>query len=308
MQKKMKGWRPVSVPSIRRNKAVRYSEFRVFHRTFWTRLAVPLLVCAALFAADPPLSNEEVGVAWQTLVLAATRAAGAKDYKSAEDLLLRAVKITARFPAGDARVGITQNTLGLVYQEEKKYGDATKAFENALTMLERSYGQESLDVANIDFNIGSVLIADGKYDAALPHIQRSRSIFEKVLGAQSLKAAAAYCLLGDAYRNLNRFDDAEKPLKQCADLREASGGVESADLADALYSLGLVYEHQGKLKLAEPNLKLAAKIRELTLGVTSPEFAEALEAHSAILKSLGRAEEAKKEADLVGAVRRNGKK
>src|SRR6185503_17967867 len=138
-------------------------EFRVSHRTFWTRLAVVLLACAALFAADPPLSNEEVGAAWQTLVIAATRAAAAKDFKSSEELLQRAVKITSRFPAGDARVGTTQNTLGLVYREEKKYAEAAKAFESALMMLERSYGPESLDVANIDFNIGSVLIADGKY-------------------------------------------------------------------------------------------------------------------------------------------------
>jgi tetratricopeptide (TPR) repeat protein len=280
----------------------------VFHRTFWTRLAVLLLACAALFAADPPFSNEEVGAAWQTLIIAATRAATAKDFKSAEDLLQRAVKVTSRFPSGDPRTGTTQNTLGLVYREEKKNAEAAKAFESALTMLERSYGPESLDVANIDFNIASALIDDGKYDAALPHIQHSRSIFEKVLGGQSLKAAAAYCLLGEAYRNMNRFDEAEKPLKQCADMREAADGVESPDLADALYNLGLVYEHLGKLKLAEPNLKLAAKIRELTLGVTSPEFAEALEAHSAILKTLGRADEAKKEADLVGAVRRNEKK
>lgn len=296
------------MPSIRRNRAVRYPEFRVFHRTFWTRLAALLLACAALFAAGPPLSDEEVGAAWQTLVLAATRAADAKDFKSAEELLQRAVKVTSRFPPGDPRAGITQNTLGLVYRDEKKYAEAAKAYESALTLLERSYGQESLDVGNIDFNIASVLIEDGKYDAALPHVQHSRTIFEKVLGAQSLKAAASYCLLGEAYRNMNRFDEAEKPLKQCADLREASSGVESPELADALYNLGLVYGHQGKLKLAEPNLKLAAKIRELTLGVTSPEFAEALEAHSGILKTLGHADEAKKEADLVAAVRRNGRK
>ena len=280
----------------------------MFHRSFWTRLAVLLLACATLFAADPPVSNDQLFAAWQTLIIAATRAAAAKDFNSAEDLLQRAVKITARFPSGDPRAGTTQNTLGLVYREEKKYAEAAKAFESALTMLERSYGPESLDVANIDFNIASALIGDGKYEAALPHIQHSRSIFQKVLGAQSLKAAAAYCLLGEAYRNMSRFDEAEKPLKQCADMREAADGVESPDLADALYNLGLVYEHQGKLKLAEPNLRLAAKIRELTIGVTSPEFAEALEAHSAILKSLGRADEAKKEEALVGAVRRNEKK
>lgn len=287
---------------------VRYPEFRVLNRTSWSRLAAVTLACATLLPAAGPPDAEQIDAAWQTLVLAATRAASAKDYKSAEDLLGRAIKITARFPSGDPRTGTTQNTLGLIYRDEKKYADAEKAFHNALTLLEKSYGQESLDVANVDFNIASVMIAGGKYDASLAFIQSSRSIFEKVLGAQSLKVAASYCLLGEAYRNMNRFDEAEKPLKQCADMREASDGVESPELADALYNLALVYEHQGKYKDAEPRLKLAAKIRELTLGVTSPEFAEALEAHSALLKTMGRTAEARKEDDLVGAVRRNEKK
>ncbi|HVW10235.1 MAG TPA: tetratricopeptide repeat protein [Bryobacteraceae bacterium] len=286
---------------------VRYPEFRVLNRTFWLRLAVAALASVALLPAVQP-DAQQIDEAWQTLVLAATRAASAKDYKAAEDLLQRATRIADRFPAGDPRTGTTQNTLGLVYRDEKKLGDAEKAFQNALTMLEKSYGQESIDVGNVNFNIASVMIADGKYDASLAYIQRSHSIFVKVLGAESLKAAASYCLLGEAYRNMGRFDDAEKPLKECADMREESGGVESPELADALYSLALVYEHQGRYKDAEPRLKLAAKIRELTLGETSPEFAEALEAHSALLKTMGRAAEAKKEDDLVAAVRRNEKK
>jgi tetratricopeptide (TPR) repeat protein len=267
------------------------------------RLAVLGLACVALLPAASPDAGE-TNAAWQTLVLAATRAATAKDFRSAEELLQRATRITARFPAGDPRTGTTQNTLGLVYKQEKKYAEAEKAFRNALTMLEKSYGPASLDVANVDFNIASVLVAGGKYEASLPYIEKSRGVYEKIMGAESLKAATTWCLLGEAYRNMNRFNDAEKPLKRCADMREASGGMESPELADALYSLAMVYQHQGKLKQAEARFRLSAKIRELTLGVTSPEFAEALAAHSALLKTMGREPEARKEEALVEAVKR----
>jgi tetratricopeptide (TPR) repeat protein len=279
----------------------------VLSRVFLSRLALVALACVALLRAEP-VDQEQITAAWQTLMLAATRAASAKDYKSAEELLHRATQITSRFSTGDPRVGVTENTIGLIYRDEKKYAEAGKAFQNALTLFERSYGEQSLDAGNIEFNIASVLMADGKYEASLPYIEKSRGVFTKIVGPGSLKTAATYCMLGEAFRNLDRFDDAEKLLKQCADIREAAGGLENPELADALYNLGLVYQHQGKLALAEPQLKLAAKIRELTLGVTSLGFAEALEAHSATLKSLGRDPEAKKEEALAESVRRQAGK
>ena len=241
---------------------------------------------------------------WQKLVLSGIQAAGAGNFANSEASLLKATQLAEHFPPGDPRTGTTLNTLGLVYKEEKKYGDAEKTFQQALGILEKAYGPTSLDVGNVSFNIAAVLLADGHFDTAVPYIERSRAVYEKILGADSLKTASTYCMIGEAYRNLKRFSEAEGPLKQCADMREESGGVDNPDLADALYNLALVFEHQGKYALADPRLKMAEKIRELKFGVTSPEFAEALEAHAALLRLMNRDAEAARDEAMLAAIRR----
>jgi tetratricopeptide (TPR) repeat protein len=250
----------------------------------------------------------EPEVMWQSLVAGGLQAASVKDFRSAEELMLNALKLTATFPPGDPRTGTTYNTLGLVYREEKKYGEAEKAFGQALGILQKAYGPDSLDAGNVNFNVASALLAEGHYEEALPYIEKSQTVYNRILGPESLKSTSTLCMVGVAYRNLKKFNEAETPLKQCADMREASGGMENADLADALYNLALVYEHQGKYALADPRLKLAEKIRELTYGVTSPEFAEALEAHAALLKLMGRDQEAKRDETMAAAVRSRGNK
>ncbi len=271
-------------------------------------LATALGGTAQTKATQAPKTVVEPTALWQSLVAGGIQAAGAKDFASSEELLLNALKVTATFPSGDPRTGTTFNTLGLVYREEKKYAESEKAFTQAMGILQKAYGPDSLDVGNVNFNIASVLMVEGHYEEALPHIEKSRIVYDKILGPESLKSASTLCMVGEAYRNLKKFNEAEAPLKRCADMREASGGVENADLADALYNLALVYEHQGKYALADPRLKLAEKIRELTFGVTSPEFAEVLEAHAALLKLMGRDQEAQRDEAMAMAVRNHGSK
>jgi tetratricopeptide (TPR) repeat protein len=265
-------------------------------RTFFFVFAL----AGTLFGAPPT----DPATDWQKLMLSGVSAASSRNYAKAEELLTKAIAEAAQFPPGDPRPGTALNTLGLVYKEQKKYGDADKAFEKALAILEKTDGPDSLNVGNTKYNIASVLLADGHYDAALPYIQQSRTVYEKILGANSLKAASALCLLGEADRNLKKFTDAEVSLKQCADMREASGGVADPEFADALYNLALVYEHQGKFREADPRMKMAEKIRELAFGVTSPEFAEVLEAHIGLLRLMNRDAEAAKDEALLFAIRR----
>ncbi len=270
----------------------------------YLRVAVCALMPAPLIiAADIKLESD-----WRTAMSSAVAAVNANNFPKAEQLFQMAVQEADRFEAGDPRRGATINALGLLFKEEKKYADAEKAFGKAIVIMEKAYGAESLDVGNVNYNLATVMMAEGHYEAALPVILRSRAVFDKNLGKQSLKTASALCMAGDAYRSLKKYEDAEGMLKQCADSREAAGGMENAELADALYSLALVYQQLGKYAAADARLKLTAKIREITLGVTSPQFAEALEAHASLLKAMGRDQEAAKDLAMAGAVRRSAKK
>jgi tetratricopeptide (TPR) repeat protein len=245
---------------------------------------------------------------WKTLVMRGIYEGTAKHYEKSEDLLTKAVREAQRFGANDPRVGSTLNSLGLVYREDKKPKEAEAAFRQSLAPIETAYGADSIDVANINFNIASVMVEQGQSAAAIPYLHKALSTYDSMLGSSSIKTAGVLCMLGDAYRLSKDFQQAEGPLRRCADIRETDGGVQNAELAAALHSLALTLQGQGKYALAEPRFSLAEKIEENTLGITSPELAQTLEDHAALLKQLGRDKEAEHLIILSSAIRRSEKK
>ena len=58
------------------------------------------------------------------------------------------------------------NSLGLIYREDKKTKEAEAAFRRALPVLETTYGDDSIDVANVNYNIASVMLDEGQGGAA----------------------------------------------------------------------------------------------------------------------------------------------
>lgn len=245
-------------------------------------------VVLALPAITPLVRAQRADDTWKKLFTQGVYDAGRKDYSRAEQSLLGALHEAERFGDKDVRVASTENTIGLVYAAENKFGEADKAYRRALAIFEVAYGKESLDVANVNFNIATVMFGQGRQADAMPYILPAVRTYEGQLGGNSVKTGAALCMQGDAYRAMKDYAAAEGPLRRCADIREADGGIENPELADAVYSLALAYVGQGKYALAEPRFKLAEKIRESTLGLTSPLLAQTMEDHAALLKSMGR--------------------
>jgi tetratricopeptide (TPR) repeat protein len=269
-----------------------------------------LLAGAALTALilAVPARAQDSEEAWKNLFMQGLYAAGAKDYPKAEQTFQKALQEAERFGAQDPRVGTTLNSMGLVYRAEKKFTESDSSYRHALAILEKSYPAESIDIANVNFNIASVMFDQGHQTEAGPYIRRTLPAYEKLLGSTSVKTGAALCMLGDSLRLSRNFREAEAPLHRCADIRETNGGIRNAEFADALHSLALNYVGEGKYILAEPRFRLAEKIRESLLGITSPLLAQTMEDHAALLKSLGREQEAGKLLAIASAIRRNQKK
>ena len=268
-----------------------------------------LLSSLTIFPIAPVLrAQDDAEEVWKTSFMQALYAAGAHDYPGAEQLFLKAMKVAERFGEDDARVGSTVNSLGLVYRSEKKYAEAEAAYRRALIVLTKAYGDTSIDVANVNYNIAAVMFDQGRQTAAVPFLQKTLSVYEAMLGAGSVKTASVLCMLGDSYRLNKDLKQAEGLLRRCADIRESDGGMQNSELADALQSLALVYEGQGKYALADPRFTLAEKIREKTLGITSPLLAETMEDHAALLKQMGRDREAARLETIAAAIRRTDKK
>lgn len=271
-----------------------------------SRVSALLIVLSLLVGAPAARGqNSDAEEQWKRLVMQALYAASSNHYTEAEAIFVHAMHEAERFGMEDARVGTTLNSLGLIYRAEKKYADAEASYHRALGILEKAYGAGSIDVANVNFNIATVMFDENHHQAALPYIQKAMLSYQGLLGATSLKTAAALCMLGDAYRILKSYVDAEEPLRRCADIREKDGGMQNADLAEAQHSLALVLQGQGKLELADPRFKLAEKIEENTLGITSPVLAQTMDDHAALLRQMGRAKDADKLMAMAAAIRRS---
>jgi tetratricopeptide (TPR) repeat protein len=263
---------------------------------------------AAITLSSVARAQDDVEEAWRTLFMRALYEASANNSAKAEQTFEQALKQAERFGPQDARVGTTVNSLGLVFRSEKKYADAEAAYRRALSILEKAYGEDSIDVANVNFNIATVMFDQGHQTAAMPFLRKTLTTYETMLGGASMKTAAVLCMMGDSYRLSKDLKNAEDSLKLCADIRERDGGMENSELADALHSLALTYEGEGKYALAEPRFTLAEKIREKTLGITSPLLAQTMEDHAALLKQMGRDKEAQRLEIMSAAIRRNEKK
>lgn len=260
-----------------------------------------LVVCAlpGLFAIAQDDSQ------WQAATAAGIVAADRNDFGKAEQYLNYALRLAEGFGPKDFRVSTTLNDLGLVYHAEHKYSEAEASYRKAEPIMLAAYGMNSIDVANINYNLASVMFDEGHEVEALTTINRALGIYQRTLGDSSPKTATMLCMKGDVLRVMKHYLDAEGLLRRCADVREKNSGLASSDLANALLSLARTLYAEGKNSAAETRYQLVEKIREKNDGITSPGLAESLEEHATVLRSLGRENDAEKLMTMAEAIRKN---
>jgi tetratricopeptide (TPR) repeat protein len=269
------------------------------------RRYLALAILLSTFPGPLGAAYDDADALWKELIRQATyMATDQHDNAKAEQLFLKALHEAEHFGPEDVRVGATENRLGLIYRDEKKNSDAEAAFRKALPIFETVYGEDSMDVANINFNLGSLLVDENRSPAAMSFLQKAFRSYQGQLGGNNLKTAGVECMIGDAYRVQRAWHDAEGPLTHCAQVREENSGILDPDFGEAENSLAQVLQREGKYVLADSAFKMAEKIRERSLGITSPALAETLEAHAELLKGLGRDAEADKDLKMASAIRK----
>ena len=189
---------------------------------------------------------------WKDLYSQALHAVAAKDYPKAEGLYAKALHDAEIFGKDDVRVGSTLEGLANLQRAEKKPAEAEVTAPRAVTIYSVDPGDDSLEYADVQFALASILMDEGKYEAALQAIQKVLPLYERKLGPNSPGMADSTCIQGDAYRQLKQYASAETSLNRCADLRDQNGGVASAEFGEAANSLAIVYQHLGQVHGGRP--------------------------------------------------------
>lgn len=168
---------------------------------------------------------------WKSLLTQGGHAAANNQYAEAEQNYLKALHEAERWGPGDWRVGVTLEGLGRTFHAERKLSDAENAFRRAAGITEKVDGDESVEAANVNYEIGSVLLDAGHPVDAVLYGRRALMIYEAKRGGASRESANALCLMGDSLRAMRNFIDAEEPLRRCADIRESDGGIDNLEFA-----------------------------------------------------------------------------
>ena len=124
---------------------------------------------------------------------------------------------------------------------DPRFADAEPLIAQALAILERRPGSDSVEYADGLMVLGQFSKGVKKPNEAEQQFQRALSIFEKSLGVSSYKARFAHAHLSSLYRDLGRRDDQLRLLRRWAQLTEAAFGpdhnqtlAEFRHLADTL--------------------------------------------------------------------------
>ncbi|GHN01040.1 hypothetical protein WSM22_25290 [Cytophagales bacterium WSM2-2] len=177
------------------------------------------------------------------------------NYFAALDSYLKALELEEKSRNYVGQVKVLAN-IGILWKKQGDYDNAINYYKQAL-QLSDSLKDSRLVRANINNNMGTVLIDQKKYNEAIDYFLKSMAL-NKELGN---KVFIANCLgnIGLCYLNLKEFTLAEKNLKQSLQLAQDLKSNEYIELA--LLNLADVY-----LRLHQPAKALPLSKESLALS------------------------------------------
>lgn len=213
--------------------------------------------------------------AWQQHVRSAVEASKQGRLEDAEGFWLAAVKDAEA--AGDPKLALILNELGLVYLKRHKYADAEAAIRRALTIVEGHLGSGHPETSVFLDNLAVVYARWGRYSDAEPLHRRALTIAGKVPPTYShafappLELPRALLNLGwVTYEWQGRYVEAERLFKRLVALVELEN---SPRIVRGLYAMAVLYIKWDRLSEAEPLLGRALAIAE---GIPGMEGTEAI--------------------------------
>jgi serine/threonine-protein kinase len=175
---------------------------------------------------------------------------------------------------GDARREATiQNHLGLLYYNLDRNVESQQAYEAALAIDRRIYGEKHEQTLATEENLATTLSALKQYDRAVEMMRAALAVETELLGVDNPERAGTLELLGNVYQDANRGAEAIDAYTQALAITQKTLGTDSDQAASILGNLGAM---RGKLKQygeARKCLEQALAIRRKLNGIDHYEVA-----------------------------------
>jgi tetratricopeptide (TPR) repeat protein/nucleoside phosphorylase len=198
-----------------------------------------------------------------------------------------------RFEEYATEIGRLFFHVGLFLGARHELTEAILVLEKAVELLKKSYGSESIQVAQAQGNLGIVLRMQGKIEYAKFALLSSLEIYEIAYGPESLQVARTLANLANVFRDLGKLHESRNNLERSLKIKEKAYGAKSKEVAILLINLGNVLRRQGQLESAKSVLYRSLEILEKTCEPDDLHTAASLNNIGLVLQEQGNFDDSK---------------
>ena len=217
------------------------------------------------------------------------------DWAAAEPFLKENLEVRGWPQRSDLKVAGALNNWARMLQEKGDDKGADEFYQQAISIVRATKGQQSWDLAKVTANLGLLRADQGKYPEAESLEREALAMRQKLGGDESPDLASSLINLA-LVRSLQHDPASAEPLlKQALAIRQKELSVGHPALISVETRLGEVLLDEGKMTEAEPLLRQAvAEIHAVPFPVTPWQVAEPEIALGAALAETGHPAESDK--------------
>ncbi|MEL7488689.1 MAG: tetratricopeptide repeat protein, partial [Pseudomonadota bacterium] len=154
------------------------------------------------------------------------------------------------------------SSLGTVLVQRKQFGEGLKALRRARNARASLFGDDHLQVAVTNHNIGYAHFEAGEYDEAIEITSNAIRVFERLLDENHPFIGDAELVLGRIYDDLKQPENAIPHLRKSQETYAAAFGAESRKAGYGLVFLAWSQARAGRAAAAKQTLNRAYSIYE----------------------------------------------
>lgn len=184
------------------------------------------------------------------------------------------------------------NQLGVLLLRKAAHEEARECLGRALRLRETFFGSESVEVAAVKGNLGTIYERLDRFDAAEEHYQGALAIFRARAMGESPEASSILNNLAALYVGMNRFDEAAAAMEEAMEMERRIMPKDSPLRAPTLSNHGVLFWRIGRYGEAEAAYREAIALAVQHHGEHYPEVSTMRSNLGLLLQESGRFDEA----------------
>ncbi|NMO16580.1 tetratricopeptide repeat protein [Pyxidicoccus fallax] len=222
----------------------------------------------ALDAAEATRQDAVAARAWTLLVRVST--VGLDEYAQASRWRKRAAAAIDRLGGGNELLRVNLLTYaGTLLRKQGHFDEALAQQRQALTLVEQSFGPDSLEAADVYQELGATRLDQGELVEARAHVERAVALTRQALGPEHPEVARVRLALVLVLRSQNENGLAEALCREALAIFERTLGPDHPRVYDALNDLGSTLVVQGRMAEALPVYERSLEVARKSDGPES---------------------------------------